>query len=144
MGFASGSVSLRRFAVVGESPEMVDEALLEKLAEHALRSNRDSTPEEVEYGWSGGRHILDGAFSFENNVYADALHFALRIDTRQCFADPLFFFSDLFQSRHSVPRGKTELDQNWPITSAFSTNVGTMQYWSALAFGSQLSRNNRL
>src|SRR5947209_14152935 len=83
MGFSSGSVSLRRFAVVGDSPEIINEDLLEKLAEHALRPNRDSTPEEVEYGWSGGRHILDGSFSFENNVFADALHFALRIDTNR-------------------------------------------------------------
>src|SRR3954465_3537127 len=87
MGFASGSVSLRRFAVVGDRPEIIDEALLEKLAEHALKPNRDATPEEVEYGWSGGRHILDSAFSFENNVYADALHFALRIDTNRAPGD---------------------------------------------------------
>ncbi len=87
MGFASGSVSLRRFAVVGDSPEIINEDLLEKLAEHALRPNRDATPEEVEYGWSGGRHILDNAFSFENNVFADALHFALRIDTHRAPGD---------------------------------------------------------
>ncbi|CAA9423625.1 MAG: hypothetical protein AVDCRST_MAG64-3030 [uncultured Phycisphaerae bacterium] len=40
-------------------------------------------PEEEEYGWSGGRHVFDGTFSFEHNVYADALSFALRIDTNK-------------------------------------------------------------
>ena len=40
-------------------------------------------PEETEYGWGGGRHILDSKFSFERNVFADALHFALRIDTNK-------------------------------------------------------------
>jgi hypothetical protein len=83
MGFASGSVSFRRFVVRGKSPKAVDQKLLERLAEHALRPGEFGVPGEEEYGWSGGRHVLDGSFSFENNVYADALHFALRIDTNK-------------------------------------------------------------
>ncbi len=83
MGFDSGSVSFRRFAVVGSQPEAIDEELLEKLAEHALRPSELGVPEEEEYGWSGGRHVLDDSFGFENNVFADALHFALRIDTNK-------------------------------------------------------------
>jgi hypothetical protein len=57
MGFASGSVSFRRFAVAGDAPKTVDQALLDKLAEHALKPAEFGVPEEVEYGWSGGRHI---------------------------------------------------------------------------------------
>ena len=73
MSFASGSVSFRRFLVVGESPQAIDQDLLDKLAEHALKERDLGVPDEVEYGWSGGRHVLDGNFSFENNVFADAL-----------------------------------------------------------------------
>src|SRR5439155_22723676 len=80
MGFSSGSISFRRFAVVAQQPD-IDQDLLDKLAEHALRVGEVGIPEEVEYGWSGGRHVLDGNFTFEHNVYADAIHFALRIDT---------------------------------------------------------------
>ncbi len=87
MGFASGSVSFRRFAVVGDQPEQIDQDLLDKLSEHALRITEDGVPEEAEYGWSGGRHILDGNFTFENNVFADALFFALRIDTNKVPGD---------------------------------------------------------
>jgi hypothetical protein len=83
MGFPSGSISFRRFAVIGTSLTTPDQALLDKLSEHSLRPGEFGVPEEVEYGWSGGRHILDGAFSFEHNVFADALHFALRIDTNK-------------------------------------------------------------
>jgi hypothetical protein len=83
MGFASGSISFRRFAVVGKSPKSVDQSMLDALAEHALKPGEFGLPEEEEYGWSGGRHVLDGQFSFEHNVYADALHFALRIDTNK-------------------------------------------------------------
>jgi hypothetical protein len=83
MPFSNGSVSFRRFAVVGNAPTSVDQSLLDKLDQHALRPGEYGVPEEVEYGWSGGRHVLDASFSFENNVYADALHFALRIDTNK-------------------------------------------------------------
>src|ERR1019366_7099513 len=87
MGFAYGSVSFRRFAVVGESPTTVDQDLLDRLAEHALRPAETGVPEEIEYGWSGGRHVLDGNFSFEHNVFADALFFGLRIDTNKVPSD---------------------------------------------------------
>src|SRR5437762_2832301 len=83
MGFASGSVSFRRFAVVGDAPTSIEQTLLDKLSEFALRPGEIGVPEEEEYGWSGGRHVLDGNFSFENNVFAEALHFAIRIDTNK-------------------------------------------------------------
>jgi hypothetical protein len=83
MGFASGSVSFKRFAVVGEGPTIVDQDLLDKIDAMALRPGEIGIPEEMEYGWSGGRHVLDAAFSFERNVFADCLHIALRIDTNK-------------------------------------------------------------
>ncbi len=83
MPFASGSLTFRRFAVMGESPNAIDQDLLDKLAEFAIRERDLGVPDEEEYGWIGGRHVLDGNFSFEHNVYADALHFALRIDTNK-------------------------------------------------------------
>src|SRR3954469_3968388 len=87
MGFASGSVSFRRFAVLGDAPTSPDEKLLEKLGEHALKTSDIGLPEEVEYGWSGGRHVLDGNFSFEHNVFGDSLSFALRVDTNKVPGD---------------------------------------------------------
>ena len=82
MGFPSGSISFRRFAVIGKSPQRIDQAMLDKLAGHALRAGEIGVPDEIEYGWSG-RHILDTNFSFENNVFADCLFFALRVDTNR-------------------------------------------------------------
>jgi hypothetical protein len=83
MGFAAGTVSFRRFRVVGKGPKGVDQAMLDKLEEHEISVGEYGVPEEEEYGWCGGRHVLDAQFSFEHNVYADALHFALRIDTNK-------------------------------------------------------------
>jgi hypothetical protein len=90
MGFASGSVSFRRFAVIGsekDMPEIADEKLLETLAGHALKPAEFGGVEEVEYGWSGGRHIFDGQFTFDRNVFNDAVSFALRIDTNKVPGD---------------------------------------------------------
>ena len=70
MGFASGSISFRRYAVIGEARSEVVQDMLDRLSEHTLRPRELGVPEEDEYGWSGGRHVLDGSFSFENNVYA--------------------------------------------------------------------------
>jgi hypothetical protein len=83
MGFSSGLISFRRYIVAGAAPEAIDQAMLDKLDEHALRPRDLGVPEEVEYGWSGGRHVLDASFSFENNVYAEALSFGLRVDTNK-------------------------------------------------------------
>lgn len=83
MGFPSGSVSFRRFAVIGKGPTAPEQSLLDKLCEHALRPTELGVPEEVEYGWSGGQHVFDAAFTFDHNVFADAIHFALRVDTNK-------------------------------------------------------------
>src|SRR5436305_766131 len=83
MGFSSGSVSFRRFAVTGKAAKTVDQKMIDKLAEHVLSPGEFGLPEEEEWGWCGGRHVLDGKFSFEHNVFNDCLHFALRIDTNR-------------------------------------------------------------
>jgi hypothetical protein len=87
MGFASGSVSFKRFKVLGKHPKAIDEKVLDKLEAYILQVGEYGVPEEVEYGWSGGRHIFDQKFTFERNVFAEALHFALRIDTNRVPGD---------------------------------------------------------
>lgn len=86
MGFDSGSVSFKRFAVLGKTPHAVDEAMLERVAQHALKPGEFAV-EESEYGWNGGRHIFDADFSFEKNVFADCLVWALRLDSNKVPAD---------------------------------------------------------
>ncbi len=87
MGFASGTVSFRRYAVVGKFPTSPNEELLAKIAENVLRPTEIGLPQDAEYGFSGGRHILDGTISFENNVYGDAVLFAMRVDTQDVPGD---------------------------------------------------------
>ena len=84
MGFAQGSVSFKRFAVIGKAKDMpreVSEELLEKLMANTLTPAEFGGTDDTEYGWCGGRHVLDGQFSFDRNVFNDCLTFALRVDT---------------------------------------------------------------
>lgn len=78
---------MRRFVVSGDLPKTVDEDLLKALDRHKLAPKKDDSPAEIEYGWCGGRHVLDSRFDFERNVFNDALSFALRVDTNRVPAE---------------------------------------------------------
>lgn len=78
---------MRRFAVVGDQAKTVDQAILDKLDQFKLVPTEDGVPPDVEYGWSGGRHVFDGTVDFEKNVFNDAISFALRVDTNRVPAE---------------------------------------------------------
>src|SRR4051794_7110374 len=85
MPFDQGSVSFRQFNVVGQAPKEPDLGVLDKLAAQAFEDSGQF--EEIEYGWGGGEHLYDSAFSFDKNVYCECLSFALRIDTNKPSGD---------------------------------------------------------
>ena len=90
MGFAQGSVSFKRFAVIGKAKDMpkdVDQELIDKLVANTLTPSEFGGTDDTEYGWSGGRHVFDGQFSFDRNVFNDAISFALRVDTNKVPGD---------------------------------------------------------
>ncbi|MCH2161828.1 MAG: hypothetical protein MK085_08140 [Phycisphaerales bacterium] len=80
MPFTRGSVSYARFRVAGDAPVRVDASLLPALEASVLRPTIGA-PIEVETGWTGGRHILDGDFSHANCVFDSTLHAAMRMDS---------------------------------------------------------------
>lgn len=77
---------MRRFSVAGDQPKTIDQSHLDALAEHKINP-AEAGSVEIDYGWSGGRHVLDTQFSFERNVFNDALAFALRVDTNRVPAE---------------------------------------------------------
>lgn len=87
MPIESGPITFRRFAVEGKFPKSPNQETLDKLAAYVLEIGEHSVPDAIEYGWSGGRHVFDATFSFEHNVFVDALSFAMRIDTNRVPAD---------------------------------------------------------
>lgn len=83
MSFAAGTFSFRRFVVLGDAAKMPEQEHLDRFAEFKLEVGEFSVPDETEYGWSGGRHVLDNKFSFEHNVFNDCINAALRLDTNK-------------------------------------------------------------
>ncbi len=83
MPFNAGSISFTRYAVVGDAPAMADEALLQKFTDNRLLESDMGLPNDIEYGWCGGRHVFDAVFDFGHNVYNDAVHVGIRIDTNK-------------------------------------------------------------
>lgn len=83
MGFASGSITFKRFIVQGDSPQRVEEDLLEQLSARAMGRDSMSLADNSEIGWITGDHVLDVDFDFAKNAVADGLSFALRIDTNK-------------------------------------------------------------
>lgn len=81
MGFLSGAASFSRFEVVGGAPKRLDQAVIEKLSEHVIGSQREKRTDGIEVGWVGGSHVLDRTLDLGKNVLGDALHFGFRIDT---------------------------------------------------------------
>jgi hypothetical protein len=82
MPFDSGTLAFTRFKVVGDAARLPDQAILDAFAQHAMRED-ETTTAEVDYGWVGGRHVLDGEFQFINCVFNDCIHVGLRIDTNR-------------------------------------------------------------
>lgn len=82
MGFDSGALAFTRFHVVGEVSRLPDEETIEKFAALALREGEETTS-DVDYGWCGPRHVLDGDFGVGNLVYNDCVHVGLRVDTNR-------------------------------------------------------------
>ncbi|HQY89523.1 MAG TPA: hypothetical protein PK402_12795, partial [Tepidisphaeraceae bacterium] len=82
MPFDSGAISFTRFKVVGDAPKAPDEAMLERFSALALREE-ELTSNEVEYGWCGGRHVMDEQFNFAHNVFSECFSIGLRIDTNK-------------------------------------------------------------
>ena len=82
MGFFTGRLTSLRFKVAGKGPRTFGPEHLEKLAAHAIGSQRVASGDGSVAGWIAGDHILDTRFDLAKNTVNDTLHFALRIDTQ--------------------------------------------------------------
>jgi hypothetical protein len=93
MSFLSGRASFARFRVSGASLRDFSQSHLDKLNGLAFGSQRLSSADGVEVGWTTGEHILDTEFDFDKNVIGSALHFAFRVDTEKPPADLLHAYA---------------------------------------------------
>jgi hypothetical protein len=83
MGFLSGSMTFESFRVEGAQPRQFGPEHVETLQQHAIGGPSVLSNDQARVGFLAGSHLLDGDFDLEKNVFGDALHFAVRIDTNQ-------------------------------------------------------------
>jgi hypothetical protein len=89
MGFFSGRLTFARYRVNGSSPGIFGPDYLDRLAAHAIGTQRVASPDGVEIGWTAGDHILDTRFDLAKNIVNESLNFSLRIDQQKIPADLL-------------------------------------------------------
>ncbi len=80
MGFFSGRVTCTRFRVSGAAPRSFGPDHLEKLAAHAIGTQKIAAGDGTQVGWIAGDHILDLRFDLAKNIVNDTLHCAMRVD----------------------------------------------------------------
>ena len=80
MPFRSGSITYRRFSVVGAAPDMLDPKLFASLREHALGELEPIKPGEIHVGWTAGRHLFDRSFDYERIGFGSGLLLGFRAD----------------------------------------------------------------
>jgi len=83
MGFLSGSMTFDCFRIDGSQPRQFGSEHVETLRQYAIGEAKSLSNEQARVGFLAGDHLLDYDFDLEKNVFGDALHFAVRIDTNQ-------------------------------------------------------------
>lgn len=87
MAFMDGSVSYARHLISGDPPAQVDQMFLDLMAENTINPTTIGAPQELEYGWTAGRHVFDAAFDLQHNVFGSRLTAGMRIDTNRVPAE---------------------------------------------------------
>lgn len=89
MGFMGGRVTYVRYRVGGGSPLPMGDALMERVAAHAIGRHGVEAQDGISVGWAAGDHVLDLNFDPAKNLVNDALHLGMRIDTDKIPGDLL-------------------------------------------------------
>jgi len=71
------------FRIDGTQPRQFGPEHVEALQQFAIGEAKSLSNEQARVGFLAGDHLLDYEFDLEKNVFGDALHFAVRIDTNQ-------------------------------------------------------------
>jgi hypothetical protein len=82
MGFLAGRITFECFRVEG-SPRQFGPEHVETLQQYAIDRVETSSTEQAQVGFLAGEHLFDCDFDLEKNVFGDALHCGVRIDTNQ-------------------------------------------------------------
>lgn len=77
MSFRTGQMSYRRYQTVGQVPEEISADIVEALRKEIHTPGPVPKFLGMQYGWCGGRHVLDGEIEFGDHVFDNSLLFGL-------------------------------------------------------------------
>jgi hypothetical protein len=80
MGFASGSVTFRRYKIENWKHQNIDDAFIEALMTCAFGRYQLAHDESTQIGWVTPQHVLDAEFAGEKIAAGRFAHFAMRLD----------------------------------------------------------------
>ena len=81
MGFASGTVTFRRYSICGAHPDSLSEEWLSAIAARAFGRQREEQSDGVETGWIVPNHLFDVDFSSPERIEYDCfVYLAMRMD----------------------------------------------------------------
>ena len=81
MGVFSGSITYKKYQVVGELPEGFRDTYLEAIGRRVHREIDPSSEDELSAGWVAVGDLLDTEPSFDRVFFTDRLCLTLRLDT---------------------------------------------------------------
>jgi len=76
-------MTFESFRIDGTQSRQFGPEHVEILEKHAIGEAKSLSNDQARVGFLAGAHLLDYDFDLEKNVFGDALHFAVRIDTNQ-------------------------------------------------------------
>ncbi len=80
MAFASGSVTFRRYRVIGCPFECIDDRFLEALTAHGFGRHQSAADDGRQIGWISPLHLFDVDFAAERVAAGPYAHFRMRLD----------------------------------------------------------------
>ncbi len=89
MPFASGALSVRRYAVAGEITSEFPQLATNSLRRYAFRPINDEKGERESFGWVNPRDLLAAKFAYDDLVDGSLIYLGVRRD-RKAFSKVLF------------------------------------------------------
>jgi DNA recombination-dependent growth factor C len=83
MPLLAGSITVRRYRVVGDFAEATRDALLDRLAKEAFRDPLSPARGGENAGWVKLTNLADTAFDFDSVFHNQYMTFALRVDNKR-------------------------------------------------------------
>lgn len=111
VGLLSGSITYRRFRVIGELPENYRELYLQAISDRVHKEIEVESDDERSLGWVCAGDLLDTDITMEKLFVGDTLALTLRVDSLKVPASALSLYSKRAEKEFGAATGKEKLSK---------------------------------